>query len=214
MNLFVFDFHGVLEKGNENAVLEISNSVLAEFSYHQRFTIEDCNKLYGSKWFEYFKYLIPSEKHERYLELQERCFKYQQENPQIVAKHIKPNDHVYDVLETIAKNHTQIVISNTNPESMRFFLDSIGVSSYFPDGNVFAVDMHRNNHLTKEKVLRKYLECKEFEKVIVIGDSPSDISLASVVNGVSYLYSHPGRKFRNADANYKISDLRELLKEV
>ena len=56
---------------------------------------------------------------------------------------------------------------------------------------------------------------KNFEKIVVVGDSPDDIELASVAkNSVSYLYAHPWKKFRGDKADYKINDLREVLKEL
>ena len=47
MKLFVWDLHGVLEKGNEIALLEISNIILKKFGYLEKFSIEDCIKLNG-----------------------------------------------------------------------------------------------------------------------------------------------------------------------
>ena len=61
MKLFVWDFHGTLEKGNELAVLEISNLILKKHDYKERFLESQCRELYGEKWFEYFEYLLPNE---------------------------------------------------------------------------------------------------------------------------------------------------------
>ena len=36
MKLFVWDFHGVLEKGNDLAVLDITNKVLEQAGYSER----------------------------------------------------------------------------------------------------------------------------------------------------------------------------------
>lgn len=38
MILFVWDFHGVLEKDNEKAVVDISNQVLSEAGFKEKFT--------------------------------------------------------------------------------------------------------------------------------------------------------------------------------
>lgn len=40
MKLFVWDFHGVLEKDNDLAVLDISNKVLEQSGYAERFSEE------------------------------------------------------------------------------------------------------------------------------------------------------------------------------
>lgn len=57
MKLFVWDFHGTLEKDNEHAVMEISNKVLENLGYTQRLSKEDNLMLYGKKWADYFEYL-------------------------------------------------------------------------------------------------------------------------------------------------------------
>jgi beta-phosphoglucomutase-like phosphatase (HAD superfamily) len=214
MKLFVWDFHGVLEKGTEEAVLEISNEVLKRFGYSQRFTEEDIAKLFGLKWFEYFEYLLPKDSHERHLALQEHCFEKSNNSPEIIAKHIQPNLYVREVLSRIAQKHCQILISNTHPKSLRIFLDSVQITPYFPEKHVFAVNIHQQHTRTKKVALKKFLKDKKFDKIIVISDSPSDKNLVSVAGGTFYLYSHLGRPFKDCDADYRINDLRELLKEI
>lgn len=54
MKLFVWDFHGVLEQGNEDAVLVISNQILHNFGYTEQFTPAQNRQLYGRKWYEYY----------------------------------------------------------------------------------------------------------------------------------------------------------------
>lgn len=214
MKLFVWDFHGVLEKGTEGAVLEISNEILKQFGYSCRFTKGDIDKLYGLKWFEYFERLLPQESHERHLALQKCCFELSNANPEVITKHIQPNDHVYEVLDRIAQKHCQVLISNTTRESFRIFLDFVQITSYFPEDHVFAVNAHQQHTRTKKAVLREFLKEKEFDDIIVISDSSSDKNLVSVAGGTFYLYSHPGRPFEDCDADYKIRDLRELLREI
>lgn len=41
MKLFVWDFHGTLEKGNENAVLEITNRILKALVYERLMSEEE-----------------------------------------------------------------------------------------------------------------------------------------------------------------------------
>ena len=97
--LFVWDFHGTLEKGNELAALEISNLVMAEHGYYERFTTGDAYTLYGKKWYEYFEYLLPDEAHEVHVKLQHDCFEWP-EAEAIVAKFLKPNSGKY--LQTLS----------------------------------------------------------------------------------------------------------------
>ncbi len=57
MKLFVWDFHGTLEKGNEYAVLEMSNIILEKHGHKERFTELQCRELYGKKWYEFFEFM-------------------------------------------------------------------------------------------------------------------------------------------------------------
>lgn len=58
----------------------------------------------------------------------------------------------------------------------------------------------------------EYLIDKDFEKIIVIGDSPQDMIPLS--NSVTYLYAHEGKDFKECEASYRIRDLREVLREI
>lgn len=215
MKLFVWDFHGVLESGTENTVLEISNQVLTDFGYTERFTAKENHDLFGRKWFEYYEYLLPDETHERHLSLQQTSFNMSDARPDLMAKNVRPNDHAFEVLSAVAGRHQQIIISNTKPSSLRLFIAAARMESYFDLDNAFAVDLHRRDVTrTKHDVLREYEGTQSFESVVTIGDSAADMTLATPPNGVRYLYARPDRTFKKAEAEYRIHDLREILREV
>lgn len=214
MKLFVWDFHGVLEKGMEGAVLEISNIALSDFGYAQRFTEEDITRLYGRRWFEYFEFLLPQVTRGKCLELQRFCFELSTSNPRIVARHIQPNNHVHAVLSSIALKHDQILISNTSSKGLEFQLECIRVTPYFPKRKVFGINIHQNPMKTKKDVLSEYLEGKEFDDVVVISDTPDDMNLVSIAGGTFYLYSHPDKPLREYVTGHTVHDLRELLREL
>lgn len=218
MKLFVWDFHGVLEKDNEKAVVEITNLILSKSGYIERLTLEACHRFYGLRWFQYFEKLLPDKKRVEHLRLTKLCVERENNNKHdIIRKHIKANDYVFEVLEKIKKaGHAQIIISNTDMISLIMFLEDIGLEKYFNEDNIFAADNHcGHKQESKTQILKKYLQGKNFEKIVVVGDSPDDIELASVIkNSVSYLYAHPWKEFRGDKADYKINDLREVLKEL
>jgi phosphoglycolate phosphatase-like HAD superfamily hydrolase len=215
VKLFVWDFHSVLEKGNDLSVLEISNTVLKKLGYKEHFTLEDIKKLNGLKWYEYFENLLPNEPHYMHMKIQASCFALSNDNPEIIAHCIKPNDYVFIVLDKIQQKHQQILISNTTPKSLKFFIKSVGIDSYFTNNNSFAVDGHTPDKIRSKKIiLDKYLRNKSFESIVVIGDSPADIELANYNNATSYLYTYPGMEFKKCIPTYKITDLRKILKEI
>ncbi len=215
MKLFVWDFHGVLEKDNEHAVINISNKVLKKLGYRRHITEEENLLLYGRKWFEYFEYLLPDESHEKHLEIQKACLDYEKAHPNIIGNNIKPNNHALDVLEAISKSHhDQILISNMSDVALEMFMNSIGITKYFP-AKAFACNTRSGNKVyTKQARLKEYLSDKTFDSIIIIGDTPNDIDLKKVAGGITYLYAHPYLKFKDCNPDYKINDLREILKEV
>jgi phosphoglycolate phosphatase-like HAD superfamily hydrolase len=215
MKLFVWDFHGVLERGNEYAVRDISNLVLERFGYAQRLSLDDCLLLGGRKWHEYFAHVLPSERHARHLELEQEGYAYAASHEEVMVKYVRPADHASEVLARIrAAGHTQLLLSHTTDDGIAFFLRCVGLDGFFPAGHAIAICNDGHDGLSKEAALRQFLSGKDFERIIIVGDSPSDIALAGVGGGATYLYAHPGVDFKECDADYRIRDLREVLKEV
>ncbi|GGM24661.1 MULTISPECIES: HAD family hydrolase [Micromonospora] len=213
MKLFVWDLHGVLEQGNDRAVVDISNEVLSSFGYTPRFGYADGRRLYGHKWYEYFAFLLPEEPHERHLQLQDACFTLSEERPELQYRWMQPTPHVNDVLAGIAARHQQIVISNTRPGTLDMFLKLLELTDYFTPDRAFAVDQHvRDVQTTKKDVLAQYLATRApFEEIVIIGDSAGDMHLAEVAGGTTYLFAHPGFAFRKCPSDFRIRDLRTIL---
>jgi phosphoglycolate phosphatase-like HAD superfamily hydrolase len=214
MKLFVWDFHGVLEKDNEKAVIDISNKVLSLAGLKERFTEEDNERFYGLKWYEYFERLLPGLSHEEHLNLQAQCFKFDEQNRYILKKHIKPNDHAIEVLGRLQKSGCrQIVISNTRQSDLIWFIEAVHLTPFFDSEHIVGVNAHQ--HLSsKADALKEYLNDKHFDELVVIGDSEDDISLGQSVGATTYFYKHAHRTHEpHIKANYIIKDLREVLKE-
>ncbi|MBA3957936.1 MAG: HAD hydrolase-like protein [Parachlamydiaceae bacterium] len=218
MKLFVWDFHGVLEKGNDLAVVEITNQVLATHGITRRMTSEESFALSGKRWHEYFAFLLPDSTLEQQKILQDACIALSHANPEIVRRYITVNDHAVDVLESISQSeHEQIVISNTQPHSLDLFLKMVNLERYFPISHRFGANSHAQNFLTKRCCLSSFLkDRKTFDHLISIGDSPGDIELASIhPQGKAYLYRHPGQIHREVThPHQKISSLRVIMEEL
>ena len=214
MKLFVWDFHGTLEKGNENAVVEITNRVLEQNGFTERITLADVQRFYGRPWREYFIGILKNISPEQADDLQAQAVQYQRDNGDIVPKHVTANDHAAEVLAAIAAKHEQILISNLLLRDLEMFLDTVRLKKFFEPDRYFATFRSLLSFDTKQWVLQRYIERsgKQYEKIITIGDSPKD--LIPVPNAVSYLYCHPGQTPREANSDYRIEDLREVLKEI
>ena len=215
MKLFVWDFHGVLEKDNDLAVFDISNQVLEQTGYSERFSIADVRTFYGLKWYQYFERLLPHLSHDQHLALQAACFKFSEENTHILAQHIKPSDYVHEVLAAIqAAGHDQILISNTRPSDLAWFVRAVHIDPFFPPEKLFGANAHQT-HQHKKDILRQYLATTNPDGIVIIGDSVSDIELKEVAGGTTYFYNHPHVQSLPTDrADYISADLRDILREL
>jgi phosphoglycolate phosphatase-like HAD superfamily hydrolase len=215
--LFVWDFHGTLEKGNELAALEVSNKALQKHGYQQRFNEKDAIKLYGKKWYEYFEYLLPEEDHQVHIDLQQTSFDWP-DTERIIAKYMLPNDHAIEVISTIKNaGHEQILLSNTNLKALPVFIRLANLSEFFDETNAFAVMAHsREAKRTKQDVLGDYLKTSIAKDIIVIGDSINDMKLAEFAGAKGYMYKHKGLKFPDDIGShiFCINDLRKVLSQV
>ncbi len=215
MNLFIWDFHGVLEKGNDVAVTHISNEALKIHGFNEQFTQAESDFCSGLKWFEYFTWKIPSLPIEKALEIQKTCIDISGNQFEKILKYIKPNDHsVYTLKNIKSKGNSQILISNTQQHVLKSYLETTKLINYFDE--YFGADAHKVNvKLSKKDILNEYLKDKTFNKIITIGDSEGDVSLiGDIKNSISYLYSYPHRKHKTEKGHIKITDLREVLQEL
>jgi phosphoglycolate phosphatase-like HAD superfamily hydrolase len=213
VKLFVWDLHGTLEYGNHRTVVDISNEVLAQHGYRERFSYADGERLYGLKWFEYFIWLLGEESHERAMELQDACFQLSETDHELQVRWMEPTPHALGVLAEIGRQHDQILISNTRAKTLEVFLRALGLEKFFPDGRAFAVDQHtRYAARTKIDVLGEFLRNgHQYEQLVIIGDSPSDMRLKDVSGGLTCLFAHPDFEFRDCPADHRIRDLRAVL---
>lgn len=147
--------------------------------------------------------------------LQTACFNFAEQHLEVLAKHIKPNDHVVQVLQAVKKaGHDQVVVSNTRQSDLEWFMQATGVQAYFTKRKILGVNAHQKLG-SKRDALQHYLRNKNFEAIIIIGDSKSDIDLAELAGGTTYFYKHPHIEFvKNIQADYLMSDLRKVFQEI
>jgi len=219
--LFVWDFHGVLEKGNEYAVQELCNLVFKEFGYDRRLNIKETRDWYGLSWFDYFKLSIPDANEEVWNKMVDKVLSFQERGWGIVQKHLQPRDFAKEVLSEIQiSGHENILLSNTRPEHIRSFTDAIGITEYFE--KIIGVDENNNSQVedgsvnVKSQALKNYLDGKNFRRIIVIGDRDIDIKAGQDNGAVTYLFQNPDFAVKqfNINPTSRISDLREVLQEL
>jgi phosphoglycolate phosphatase-like HAD superfamily hydrolase len=208
--LFVWDYHGTMETGNDEAVREYTNAILKKNGYARRLTVREAAILTGKQWWEYFSHLLPDESKSAWRNLEKECVELVAARPNIVARHIKPNYGVHEVLQKIAgAGYDQIIISNSHPEAMRMFLDTIRIREFFPVGKAFGIAANGTTR-TKKQALDDFMQGKSYSAVVAIGDNYFDM-----IGTVNYLYAHEGREHKACDIPHtKIRSLSTILREI
>lgn len=91
------------------------------------------------------------------------------------------NDNIEYVLSIGSSQHTQILISNTQPKILDIYIELVGIEKYFPSTHRFGVDPSDHNQKTKKDCLHEFLNKGEnFDEIISIGDSPGDMDLIHI----------------------------------
>lgn len=220
-NLFVWDFHGTLETGNVYAVQELVNLVLKDFKINKEVGIKEVRDWYGLSWFDYFKLAAPEGNNRLWQDMVNKVLSLQQRGWDIIRTHIKLKKSAEEVLKTIKKEgHQSILLSNTSPQHIKKFTDLLNITKYFID--IIGVDTHHVSRINKEihdnksKALTDFLKKRKYNKVVVIGDRESDIKTGRNCGAITYLFIDPAfnENAKNTEADYIISDLRKILKQL
>lgn len=211
--LFVWDLHGTLECGTDRSALEISNQALATQGFTERLSAQDGARLFGLKWWEIFSHVLPDAESHVWDSLQDDCFALSAAQ---FSPHIQPTPHSHDVLTYVGKFQRQILLSATRHANLRQFMRGLGLDQFFPPGAYYAVDGHSGDReSTKISVLSGYLRTVEVDEVVVIGDTRTDMLLATAVGAVGVLFNHPHTQRKDTvPADVYTSDLRDVLSRV
>lgn len=213
-NLYVWDFHGTLERDNEYALTESLNRTLRRFGYPGDQTVEDALRLTG-KHFRTIYMELTGCTPEQAAEMEAYSCSLTEG---VARKHIKPREHAHEVLKAIqGTGDTSILISNCGEDSLRLFLEMVGMENGYFDGryctdsdhvgpgfDVAAYKLaHARGHIEREG---------PFERVRTIGDRESDVELGLTLGAETFLLVPPGRPPPATKAHCVISDLRDFIR--
>jgi phosphoglycolate phosphatase-like HAD superfamily hydrolase len=215
--LYVWDFNGTLELGWEKAVLMTTNKVLRahrdDLSVDQPFI----DSHYGKRWYTFFEALLPGLPLEAYLAFEAACIDRMRADIPEMAHLIRPTEHADLVLNEIQNlGNDQILISNMRGDDLGKFLSAVSFDRYFPEGRRFGTADYSNGQpASKLEILNDYVRDRNYQRIVAVGDSPGDVEIVQgFENGISYLYAHPGKPFREFNAQYRIRDLRDVLSVI
>lgn len=218
--LFVWDFHGTLERDNVKAVQQLVNRVLISFGIKRRINLQKTVELYGLSWVDYFRYMYPEGNLKKWQAMKNKA-EYLQVKNKVVEKYIRPARHAALVLSKIKKaGHRNIILSNTSPKFIRRFVRLVGLTLYF-DAYI-GLDLHHIARAGKDiswvkfEALLKYINKNKFDKIVKIGDRESDIKAGKLIGAKTYYLKNKFNKNikLSIKPDYIIKDLREVLQEL
>lgn len=216
--LFVWDFHGTLEEGVEVGFFEILKQLEKEYITDVQITLSEVRKKYGVSVADYLRYFFPKANLTQIKAMMKNIARIQ--NQKHLKKYVKPAPHAIEVLRKIKKaGFENIVLSNSHPRHIKPLISLVGMKSLI--GEIYAVDRHyshkvQNPTAEKTKILKKIIKERKLKKgqLITIGDKAADVNSGIAARAVTYQYLRPNFPVDKTKADFKIHDLREILREI
>lgn len=211
-NLLVADFHDTLCTGNRTATLESSNLSLEHFGRKERFTYQDIEKLDGKAWGDYFRFLCPSVGDDEIESLVTQAITY---DNIVIPKYVRPMEGAIELLETIKKNGDYVTIASMCQEdALRdHYYPIVGISHLVDHTIVITDKILKIGRISPEQVkadaLKVFLQDKQFQKKVIVGDKESDIIAGNMTELTTFFFSPEGKTCQLAE--YSIRDLRDIL---
>lgn len=201
-----WDFHGVLEKDNELAVQSVMNAVLATFGYDKQVSVDFVLAMYGYHWKDLYKKVVSDAGDEALNSMVEESERIGVEH---ARRHIKPREGSHETLYLLAKKgYYNVLLSNTTPERLEQFVDSVGLGGLFTE--IIGVENHTNIVDYKCSKIEDFCQRKQLSRKIVVDDSHLGIEVGKRVSAtIVHFLSHDLEK--HPDAQYGIKNLKELL---
>ena len=216
--LFAWDFHGTLEEGVEVGFFEILQLLKKKYKTDVKITLSEVRKKYGVSVADYLRYFFPEANLSQIKAMMINIAQIQ--NQKHLKKFVKPAPYAVEVLEKIkASGFENIVLSNSHPKHIKLLIALVGMKDLVSE--VYAVDRHyshkkQNPTEEKAKILRKIIKKENLKKgqLVTIGDKAADVNSGIAVGAVTYQYLRKGFPVEKTAADYKIHDLREILREI
>lgn len=225
--LFAWDFHGTLEKGTEVGFADILRELARGYKIRREITLGEVRRLFGISVAQYLRHFFPKATEKVLGEMRNKIRDIQAVDH--LGQYVTAADGALAVLSQIkAAGHTNIVVSNSSLKHISMMIRVVGMELLIDE--VFAMDRHfrtsnvglaRLDLLTrlaeqKAEAILKFAKAHKFtsDRIIVIGDRGPDVDAGILIGATTYQYTRRGFVHDQTEATYKISDLREVLREI
>lgn len=205
--LFVWDYHGTLCTGAEEACHIIVNRVLGDFSAGP-VGMEEVLRIFGRPWGEFYRCFCPSASEEQINEMVGLSVSLSRK---IAPSFIKPRENVRSVLDEIkSKGDCNVVVSSTTPHRLEEFIDMIGIADCIDHfiGIPGILQQRGGNAVSyKARKVREFAAGR-FSQIVMVGDRETDIEIGRRLNAKTFLLAGTAA---GTEADTIISRLEEVL---
>ena len=216
--LFAWDFHGTLETGTEVGFAEILRKLARENNYKTAIRLAEIRKHFGISILDYLRHFFPKLTHDELYEYRNQI--RDRQNRKHIEKFVKPAPYAHEVLKKIsAAGHKNIVVSTSSKPHILRFLEIVDLTEYF-DG-IFGTDRHALDKefdivSEKAKVINSFAKKHKIpsKNTVVIGDREGEIDAGILLGAKTYQYIQPEIPHVVTRADFKIYELREILREI
>ena len=208
MNLYVFDLHGTLLKGNEDAMYEILQKLFEERNLKINIVKQKLVELMGMPLDKIFGFLSPKSTGE---EISQMVDRFRELSPQISCKHLKPIEGVLEFLMKIKESGNAVAVVTTTHETLASkMIECTGISNYVDEikglGEGDPISFKTNSIFT---IKRKH----DYEKVYMIGDKEEDMIAGYYAQAITVLFN-PKEKRKNKYTDFIISNYDDFAKII
>lgn len=218
IKLFAWDFHGTLEEGVEVGFFEILKQLRKEYKSSVKITLSAVRRKYGVSVADYLRHFFPECNISQIKAMMKRVAEVQ--NQKHLKKYVRPAPSATKVLSKIkAAGFENIVLSNSHPKHIEPLIKIVGMKNLI--SRVYAIDRHysskkQNPVEEKTRILRRIIKEKNLKRgqLIAVGDKSTDINAGILAGAITYQYLRKGFPVDKTRADYKITDLREILREI
>ena len=210
--LFVWDYHGTLCTGAEDALKTILDNVLESFGINKKVSNEDVLGLFGKPLGDFFRHFQPTIGHAQLVEMTNFFEKLSKE---VAPLHIKPRENVHAVLGEIRKRgDVNVVVSSTPPHRLLDFLEMISIQDLIDHyiGIPYIIE-HKGGKAVAYKARKvKEFAAGRFSSVVMTGDRETDMEIGRRLGAKTFFLSD--KPYVNADKIISgLSEVLEVYKE-
>lgn len=204
-NLYIFDLHGTLIQGNENAMYAILDRLFEERSISAEINKQKLAEFMVTPLKDIIESFVP---HASPAELAEMTARFRELSQEISPKYLEPTEGARETLAQLKRAGNKIaVVTSANEKIARRMVGWVNLADLIDE--VVGIKDREDPITFKRRSIQELGQRYRCEKVYMIGDRDEDMKAGHEAGAITILFDPEGT--REKGANHIISDLCTLL---